>query len=123
MTPPPTGEGAEAPAPRLDVAAVDEAEGALTVSDIITGSKRLAGREVRVRATVVKFTPKIMGKNWIHVQDGSGGEGTNDLIVTTAGTFSVGNAVKIRGVVSVDRDFGYGLRYPVLIEDAAVTLK
>jgi hypothetical protein len=64
-----------------------------------------------------------MGKNWLHLQDGSGSEGTNDLTVTTGTTVKVGDMVLVSGVVSVDRDFGYGYSYEVIIEDAEVTVE
>jgi hypothetical protein len=65
-----------------------------------------------------------MGKNWLHVRDGSGAEGTNDLTVTTTGTMpNVGDTVLVRGTVSLDKDFGMGYAYPILIEDASVTVE
>jgi hypothetical protein len=66
----------------------------------------LAGKSVSVRGKVVKFTPEIMGKNWIHLQDGTGAEGTT-----------------VSGVVVIDKDFGYGYAYDVIIEDAEVTVE
>jgi len=99
---------------------VEKAKGGKTVSEIITDRKNLAGREVWVRAKVVKFTPDIMEKNWLHVRDGSGGENTNDLIVSTSTVVTVGDVVLVRGIVSVDRDLGFGINYSVIIEDAEV---
>lgn len=107
----------------LEIGPVEKAEGGQTVAEIITGRENLAGKSIRVRAKVVKFTPNIMDKNWLHVRDGSGGEGTNDLIVTTDAVVGVGDVVLIEGVVSVDRDFGYGLKYRVIIEDAEVMIE
>jgi len=106
--------------PVIDVGKVEKAKGGKTVSEIITDRKNLAGREVWVRAKVVKFTPDIMEKNWLHVRDGSGGENTNDLIVSTSTVVTVGDVVLVRGIVSVDRDLGFGINYSVIIEDAEV---
>ena len=64
-----------------------------------------------------------MGKNWLHIQDGTGAEGTNDLTVTTSGTAKVGDTVLVSGVLVTDKDFGYGYKYAVLIEDAQVTVE
>jgi len=121
MTHPPMSGMPDSPA--VESGEIKPAAGGQTVSEIITGRKRLAGKKVKVRAKVVKFTPDIMGKNWLHVQDGTGDDGTNDLIVTTGATVNVGDVVLIRGVVSADRDFGYGLKYPVIIENADVMLE
>jgi hypothetical protein len=105
----------------VDVGKVEKAKGGKTVSEIVTDRKNLAGREVWVRAKVVKFTPNIMGKNWLHVRDGSGDEKTNDLVVSTSAVMKVGDEALFRGIVSVDRDFGFGVNAIVVIEDAEVT--
>jgi hypothetical protein len=65
-----------------------------------------------------------MGKNWLHVRDGSGAEGTNDLTITTAGTLpNVGDTVVVTGNVALNKDFGMGYAYDVLVEDAQVTVE
>ncbi|MGW8313899.1 MAG: nucleotide-binding protein, partial [Desulfuromonadales bacterium] len=74
----------------------------------------------KVRGKVVKFSPQIMGKNWIHIQDGTGEAGSNDLTVTTNTTANVGDTVVISGTLTADKDFGYGYQYSVLVEDAEV---
>jgi len=65
----------------------------------------------------------IMGKNWLHVQDGTGGPGANDLTVTCATTAKVGDIVLIRGTLVIDKDFGAGYKYDVMIEDAQITVE
>jgi hypothetical protein len=64
-----------------------------------------------------------MGKNWLHLQDGSGSKGTNDLTVTTNEMVKIGDLILVSGVVSVDRDFGFGYSYEVILEDAEVILE
>jgi hypothetical protein len=107
----------------VEVGRLEKAPGGSTVSEIITGAKMLAGKEIFLSAKVVKFTANIMDKNWLHVRDGSGEKGSNVLSVTTDATVAVGDVVLIRGKVSVDRNFGFGHTYPVIIEDAEVTAK
>jgi hypothetical protein len=70
----------------------------------------------------VKFNSGIMGKNWLHVRDGtsSAADNTNDLLVTTTAPAKVGDVVTVKGVVHTDRDFGSGYAYKVLLEDAAL---
>lgn len=94
-----------------------------TVADIFAQKGSLAGKSVKVRGKVVKFSPEIMGKNWIHLQDGTGSAGNNDLTVTTSGMAKQGDTVVVSGVVVADKDFGYGYKYPVMIEDAAVSVE
>ena len=65
-----------------------------------------------------------MGTNWVHVRDGSGAEGTNDLTVTTKGEVpKVGDTVVVSGPASLNKDFGMGYTYPVMLEDATVTVE
>ncbi len=89
-----------------------------TVEQIYAGKTGLAGKPVVVRGKVVKFNGGILGKNWLHLQDGSGAAGSNDLTVTTAGTAAVGDVITVRGALSLNKDFGAGYSYPVLVEDA-----
>ncbi len=99
------------------------AEGGKTVGETWEQKDALSGKEVVVRGKVVKFNSQVMGKNWIHVQDGTGGEGMNDLTVTTSATASVGDTVLVEGIVTLDKDFGFGYRYDLIIEDAKVTVE
>ena len=59
----------------------------------------------------------------IHIQDGTGESGTNDLTVTTSAIVNKGDTVVISGTLVIDRDFGYGYSYEVIIEDADVTVE
>jgi len=112
------------PASAIDFSGIERAEGGKTVGELFDESTRLAGQEVAVRGKVVKVTPGVMGKNWIHLQDGTAGEGdANDLTVTSGEMAEVGNTVLVRGVVSIDRDFGFGYTYDVIIEDAKVVVE
>lgn len=90
------------------------------VSEIFKNQAHLAGKQVKVRAKVVKFTSRIMGKNWIHLQDGSGLNGTNDLTVTSQDNFKVGDVVLVIGDIITNKDFGAGYTYKVLLENAKV---
>jgi hypothetical protein len=103
---------------------VAKAEGGKTIAEVYAQKADLAGKEVLVRGKVVKAKANIMNRTWIHIQDGTGGEGSNDLTVTTEGEApEVGAIVRIRGVVALAKDFGYGYLYPVIVESATVTLE
>jgi hypothetical protein len=115
--------GVKSGEPQIDVGKMEKAKDGKNVAEIFAGRGELAGKQVMVRGKVVKFLPQIMGKNWLHLQDGSGSEGSNDLTVTTTTTVEVGDVVLVSGVVSVDRDFGYGYSYNVIVEDAEVTVE
>ncbi len=95
---------------------------AKTVAEINSQRAELKDKTVLVRGKVVKYNAEIMGKNWIHLRDGSGSpaDDTNDILVTTSGQAKVGDIVTVKGTVRTDRDFGAGYAYRVLIEDAAL---
>lgn len=108
----------------VDLAGIARAEGGKTVAELFAEKDALAGMKVIVRGKVVKTNAGIMDHNWLHVRDGSGDEKSNDLTVTTKGELpKVGDTVVVTGPVSVNKDFGMGYQYPVLIEDAEVTVE
>ena len=98
---------------------------ARTIAELWTQKDRLANTVVSVRGTVVKYNAAVMGKNWIHLQDGSGdaAKGTHDITVTTLDAVTVGATVTVTGTVRLNRDVGAGYTYAVLIEDAKLVAK
>jgi len=114
-----------APSPDVDLSNVAKAEGGLTVGEVYGDKANLSGQEITLRGKVVKYSPQIMGKNWLHVQDGSGDQaaGTHDLTVTTDVTAQIGDTVLIQGPLTIDKDFGYGYQYDVIVENAKVTVE
>lgn len=94
-----------------------------TIAEIYAQKTALKGKDVAVRGKVVKFTPEVMGKNWIHIRDGSGSHDkqNDDITVTTADVTAVGDVVLVKGTVVLDKDFGAGYAYSVLIEGATIS--
>ena len=107
-------------APSGPVVHVAKATGpdARTIGEISAQRAALKGKTVVVRGKVVKFYPQIMGRNWVHLRDGTGSaaDESNELLVTTNDVTKVGDIVTVRGVVAVDKDFGAGYAYRVLLE-------
>ena len=95
------------------------AENAFTVVEIYQQGAALNQKKVVVRGKVVKVSANIMGKNWIHLQDGSGKPeaGTHDLVLTSLQKPTVGEILVAEGVLAADKDFGAGYRYEVIIEE------
>jgi hypothetical protein len=100
-----------------------EGPGATTIAALFASRASLAGKPVAVRGKVVKLNSGILGKTWIHLQDGSGSAAArdNDLAVTTSDPVKLGEIVTARGALGVDRDFGSGYRYDVIVEDATLS--
>ncbi|MBK6736355.1 MAG: hypothetical protein IPG61_20275 [bacterium] len=104
------------------VSGVAKVAGGYQVGEIYAKGAELGGKSVKVRGRVVKFTPNIMGTNWIHIQDGSGEGATVDLTVTTSEIVAVGDVIVAEGVLAIDKDVGAGYVYAAIIEKAAVTM-
>ena len=118
------GETPPAAEAAIDLSGLDRAEGGRTIREIFDGRHDLAGRDVTVRGKIAKYQAGILGKNWIHLQDGTAGpHGLYDLVVTTTYTVDVGDIVVVRGIVVIDRGLGYGYRYDVLVEATTVTVE
>ena len=117
------GDRANAPATSEPVK-VEKAKGsdAYTVSETYEKAGKLDKKTVVVRGKVAKVSMGIMGKNWVHLRDGSGdsGKGTNNLVVTTQDAPKVGDVVTAKGTLSKDKDFGAGYKYKVIVEEATV---
>ncbi len=93
-----------------------------TVGELYAQRKALNSKHIVVRGQVVKISKNIMGKNWIHIQDGTGNpmQNTHDLVITTQDVAAKGDIVTVTGVVEADKDFGSGYKYDVIIEQAKV---
>ena len=103
------------------VSACSAETGLKTVEALNQNKASLAGQTVSAQGNVVKVNNGIMGRNFVHVQDGTGDASSNNLVVTSKQTANVGDQVTISGVVAVNRDFGSGYSYPLLIEEGRIT--
>lgn len=105
---------------RVEGLKIEPAAGAVRLSDLFAGKGDYAGKTVKVTGQVIKFSPEIMNKNWVHIQDGTEAGGEYDLTITTMETVQVGSTVTFEGVLAVDKDFGYGYKYGVILEEAKI---
>lgn len=95
---------------------VDEAS-FTTIAALVKNKDRLAGKQVTLQGTCTKVNANIMGRNWIHLTDGTLDE--YDLVITSTTAIPVGQEVRMRGTVALEKDFGSGYYYPLLIENGA----
>ena len=104
---------------------VEPASGGTTVAALWKTRASLAGKTVTVRGKVVKYNGGILGVNWIHLQDGTGNaaDGSNDITVTTDAPARPGDVITATGTVAIDKDFGAGYFYKVIVEHATVVNK
>ncbi|NOZ75216.1 MAG: nucleotide-binding protein, partial [FCB group bacterium] len=90
----------------------------LSIRAIHAQKKDLAGTKIKLRGLVTKYNAEIMGKNWLHIRDASTGDDGDDLVATTAETFTVGDVVVLEGTVTLDQNFGFGYSYELLLTEA-----
>ncbi len=90
----------------------------VTIADLYANKEKYNGKTIKIRGKITKYNKAIMKKNWIHIQDGTEYNGKFDVVATSNQEFKVGDVVTIEGKVSIDKDFGYGYTYEVLIENA-----
>ena len=97
---------------------IDKIKDGKNIAEIYTEKSSLKGKSVKIRAKVTRFSASIMWKNWLHIQYSST---TKDLTVTTQNTANVGDIVIVEGKMALDKSFGNGYDYPIILEDAKIS--
>ncbi len=103
----------------LDVGNIKPAEGSVSIADLFANKEKYNGKTIKVTGKVVKVNPMIMQRNWLHIKDNSTEE--LDLTITTVENISPGTVVTLQGTIALDRDFGAGYRYDVIMESAVLS--
>lgn len=99
---------------------VQLAPGGIRISELLRNRMNYVGKVVKIRGQVIKYNEHIMGKNWVHLQDGTSFNHEYDLVVTTSKKVNVGDIVIFKGIISLNKDFGSGYSYEILMEDATI---
>jgi hypothetical protein len=102
-----------------DVALV---EGGVTIEEVFKNPLEFKGKSILVKGMCVKMNRDIMNRNWLHIQDGTKDENgvLYDLTITTSDDVEPGNIVTIEGNITLDKDFGAGYVYPVIMEEGKI---
>ncbi len=93
-------------------------KGTIKISDLVNDPKKYEGHTVQISGTCVKVNPNIMDRNWIHLQDGS--KNDFDLVITSSSFVPEGSKVTLQGMVALNRDFGAGYRYDLILENGTI---
>jgi len=99
---------------------IEPLAGGVRIADLYAKRDTYSGKTIKVKGHVTKFSPEIMEKNWVHLQDGTESNGKFDLTVTTDQTVKVGDVVVFEGKIALDKDLGYNYFYEVIMEDAKI---
>lgn len=93
-------------------------KGTITIAELVANPKAYEGKSVQLSGTCVKVNPNIMNRNWIHLQDGT--KDDFDLVITSSTFVPEGKKVTLKGIVNLNRDFGAGYTYDLIVENAEV---
>jgi len=102
---------------------VEKAPGGITIAELYAKKDTYAGKEIKIRGQVVRFAKDIMKRNWVHIQDGTMEDKYYDLTITTTDTVKFGDVVIFKGKISINKDFGAGYFYDVIMEEGTVLQK
>lgn len=95
-----------------------QVNGLVTIATLMANPRQYSGKLIRLRGQCVKVNANIMGRNWVHLKDGSRDD--FDLVITTNDQISVGQSVIMTGMVATNKDFGSGYHYDILLEEGTV---
>ena len=99
---------------------IEPVEGGVTIADLMANKNDYANKKVKLRGKVVKYNAGIMGKNWIHLQDGTSNGDENDITITTEMSAKVGDIITVEGKIALDKDFGAGYLYKIIVEESQI---
>lgn len=120
MTTQPIPQQAKTPNTKQDVH-VEAVEGGVRLQELLEDPNKFSGEKVKIRGLVTKFNSGIMGKNWVHIQDGTSFGEAFDLTITTNEMLTVGDVAVFEGLITLNKDLGSGYFFNVLMEDAKVS--
>ena len=103
-----------------DAISLEKSGNELTIAKLYADKSNFSGKETEIRGIVVKVNNDIMGKNWVHIQDGTNDNNSFDLTVTTQARVNKGDEVIFKGKIALDEDYGAGYTYDVIMTDAAL---
>jgi hypothetical protein len=101
---------------------VEKAKGGITIGELFKQKESFSGKVVRIKGKVIKYNEGIMGKNWIHLQDGTSFGEEFDLAITSSEAVKSGDIVILEGKISLNKDFGSGYFFKVIMEEAKLVL-
>ena len=117
---PASPQGAPPTPPPTPDTKTETPKGGISIEELMANKNNYANKAVLLRGKVVKYNEAIMGKNWVHIQDGTSSGAENDLTVTTDMTTKVGDVITVYGTIIIDKDFGSGYFYKIIMEEARI---
>lgn len=104
----------------IDKVKIDKAKNGISLAELFKDEKSYAGKSVIIRGLVVKVNSGIMDRNWVHIIDGTRFNTKSNLSISTTESIKVGDTLTFKGNVTLNKDFGKGYVYPILIEEGVL---
>ena len=103
--------------PEIEVIKIDKPENGISLNKLFSEKESFSEKVIVVKGKVVKVNNGIMNRNWVHLSDGTQFEGIKSLTVTTLENVTVGDIVTFEGTIILNKDFGQGYVYDILMEE------
>lgn len=114
------GHGQKEDKPEIKEVKLAKIKNGVSIEELFSNPKSFSNKTILVYGVVVKVNNDIMDKNWVHIVDGTKFNNRNDLTITTIENVAVGDTIKFNGKLILDKDFGHGYTYDVLLEDGKI---
>jgi len=95
-----------------------EHKGSIKIAELVKNPKKYDGKTIQISGKCVKINPGIMGRNWIHLKDGT--KDDFDLVITSNTFVQEGSVITLKALVSLNKDFGAGYKYDLILENGTV---
>jgi hypothetical protein len=105
---------------KVKIAKIEQPVGGISLGQLLSNKENYSGKIILIKGKVLKVNNAIMDRNWVHIADGTGFKDIIDLGITTLDTVKVGDVVTFKGKIALNKDFGYGYVYPILMEKATL---
>ena len=92
--------------------------GPVKIAELVDNPEKYAGKKVELTGVCTKINAGIMGRNWLHLKDGS--RDSYDLVVTSNDMPEKGSEITLRAIVRLNVDLGSGYSYPILLENGVI---
>ncbi len=107
-------------APAASTISVEQPKDGVSIAQLAKERAAYEGKIIKVRGQVTKYNPNIMSRNWVHIQDGTSHGNVFDLTITTNDEVHKGDTVTFKGRIVLNKDFGAGYKYAIIMEEAEV---
>ena len=88
----------------------------LTLTELLNDPQRFEGELIEISGLCTKVNTNIMDRNWIHLKADE--DAAEELVATSKEAPAVGETIVLHAIVRLNKDFGAGYVYPILLEEA-----